>query len=337
MKLFNLLYNVFSAQAGAAAFSASSSGAQADVTISGGNGDGPACTISEDQLAEIKKRIKKLLAASIGKGYSDFPVNRAKLISKTTAMMLTEKTICNALTSESGATEETHNKIREKYNGNCLSPSDAWKKGVIAKRIPLETSCPENYDWENSPFYNEVTTCEDVVEAIGDDGLPTAMYVTGMNPPEIQSYLAEPSIASLYTEYANSGPIMCKNSSKVQVSFHKIFVSKALPTLDYIMRSENGQNWSAWQLLRSCTAESGTTYKADDLMFNFGVRIMAPVTVDMGGERITDTLIISSVAAAAKGSINKIVPPWLSYQRFIGAEYAKKVLLEAKSMGWEIK
>ncbi len=335
MKLTSIFESMFLLTSAALQIGSSPSEKLPDVTVT--SGGEPSCTMSDEQLAQLKKRVKKILSAGIDKGFGDFPINRAKLLSKMASQFLTEKTICQALTAQSGATEQTHNEIREKYNGDCLSQKDAWEKGVVAKRLPLETSCPESYDWPNSPFYNEVETCEDVTAAIDSEGLPATMYVSDMEPSAVQSYLAKPAVASLYTKYANSGPIVCASGSNSQVAFHKIFVSKALPTLDYIMGEIRGSNWSAWNLLRTCTDENGNKYSAADLMFNFGMRVMAPITVEIDGHEATNTLIISSVAAAGTGTIGKIVPSLLSYRRFIAAEYAKSVLLEAKSNGWDIE
>jgi hypothetical protein len=307
----------------------------ADATITHNNGSEPVCTIDDAQLESIRERVKKLLWKGTNSGYSDFPINRQSFVSKTISKLLNSQSICNALTRDLGATEENHNELREKFKGSCLKPKTALLHGISAARIATQAQCPEGYDWAESPVYNGATSCDNVIEAMGDDGIPATMYAVEMQAGEVQSYLSKLSIAPLYTRYSNSGPLECKSGAND--SFHKIFIGAGLPTLNYVMREKDGSGWSSWQLRRSCTAENGSTYEADDMMFNFGLRIMASMDVDIDGHDKAYTLIIGSVAAAGNGAIAKLVPSWLPYQRVIGAEYAKKLLLEAKSRGWEIK
>jgi len=333
--LQNVLFDLAPAEAPAEAPEQNNA---ADVTITHDNGSGPICTIGDDQLAAIKKRIRKFLTKGIENGFGDFPINRKNLLSKISASMLNQDSICNALTANSGATSENHNDLRNKYKGSGLSQKDALGKGVTAKRVELEFVCPENYDWANSPVYNNIDECEDAIDAVGKGGAPAGMYAAMMHPDEVQEYLDALSTAPLYTRYAENGkPVECSSGAKFQDAFHKIFILAGLPTLEYAMRTLHGSGWSAWQFRRSCAGVDGTDYEADDLLFNFGMRVMIPVNVEIDGQREVRTIIISSIAAAGASALAKLVPSWLPYQRFIGAEYAKKILLEAKSQGWEIE
>lgn len=329
----------------------------ADVIITHNNGSEPDCDI---KFAAIKKRMGKLLNKGIANGFKDFPINKESLQLKVLNSMLKEKEICNVITADPGVTVKDHNDIRNEYKGKGLSKDEAWKKGVVAKRIGVEFLCskPEEekiddkliedyerfktYKWKESPVYNGVDECEDVIKASDKDGLPIIMYSVAMQADDVQDYLDTLSTAPLYTRYADDGkPVQCSSGANFEDSFHKILIANWLPNkfkyLKYVMRAMSGEGWSAWQLRRSCTGIDGKIYNADDLKFDFGARIMASLDVEIDGQKEVRTIIMGTVAAAGTSILAKTIPPGIPYKRLIGADYSKRVFLEAKSKGWEIK
>ena len=78
-------------------------------------------------------------------------------------------------------------------------------------------------------------------------------------------------------------------------------------------------------------------YQADHLKFNFGTRVFVPITVDEGNGPDDQAIVITSVAAASNMAADVLIPKNTPYRRTIGAETAKKVLIDAKAWGWTIK
>jgi len=330
--IFNLMSVFF--QAGGVN-QAVNQGVKADVVISGGDGN-PSCNIDDTQLSAIRERARKIVGSGIDVGFEHFPIHRGKLASNITYEMLTKQSVCNALTPKSKTTASDHNKLRNKYKGSSLSKSNAQQRGVIASELPLHMVCQEGYNWETSQFYNGAKSCQDVLNACKARKIPVAMYAINMQPADAQRIITHTSSAPFYMNYANSGPVKCSSGGTVTEAYHKINISTFLPSLKYILRAKEGKGWSAWSLLRSCAA-NGTVYQSDDLMFNFGARFMIPVYVETDGVLTHRTIIITSAAAASNSSLAPLISNTMAFERFIGGEYAKKILLDAKSNGWQIK
>jgi hypothetical protein len=308
----------------------------ADIVISGNNGSA-ACTVGETQLSGIRARAEKLLTKAINKGYGNFPINRSSLIQKTLNKFINKDAVCAALINEPQISEANHNQLREKYKGSSLNPGKARENGLVALRVPLKTACPDDFDWGNSQFYNQVDSCQDVLDVIDAKGLATVMYAVNMPNKDAAGELSDISIASYYTRYTNGGPVVCGKGDDYVDAYHSITVSKAVPSIDYIMRGYEYTDWSAWALLRSCKGADGKLYEASDLMFNFGARVFIPVKALIDGAVSNRTLIITSVAAASTNPLAGLVPDSIAFHRLIGGEFAKKVMLTALDNGWELE
>jgi len=306
-----------------------------DAVITGGE-NGMSCNIDDEQLAAIRNRARKMLWNGIEAGYRHFPIDRKKLFSSIFSSVLTKKSICNTLTARSELTSENHNKLRNKYKTGSLSPKDAWQRGMTAHRLPIQMVCPEHNDWINShsQFYNGAKNCKDVLNVSKNQTVPVVMYSIDQSPSHAQLHIAQSQNARLYTRYSNSGPIKCDSSGNGYVDhFHKTHISSFLPSLKYTLRSILGNGWAAWSLLRSCSA-NGKTHQTEHLMFSFGTRVMIPVKIEMNGVTTSRTLVITSIAAASNSFLAKLASTNFPYERLIGSEYAKKILLDAKAKGW---
>lgn len=292
------------------------------------------CWIDDEHLEAVRERARAKLRESMKDGYEHFPIDQNKLLAKTIDTMFTSNTICRAFGNSSRANEHNHNDIRERYKSRRLSPADGLGRGVVADRIPPETNCPEDYDWKDSPFYNGVSGCEDIIDEIGSNGMPTAMYSAPMTAAEALDVLEDPANAPLYTWYANEGPIECKSGPGYEETFSIVRVTRFWPSMEFATRNFSGDGWSSWALRRSCESPDGTIHEAGDMMFNFGVRVFVPVDASVKGSRKEHALVMTQMAAAGSNPLAKYLPKSLPYQRFIGGEFAKKVLLEAKAHGW---
>ncbi len=316
-----------------AATPASTALPDAGVTEQGGK---QTCSISDDQLANLRAKALQLLGPAVRKGYQDFPIARKRFVAAVAERFITTEAICAALTGRTGATSANHNDLRAKYKSSSLSPRDARAHGMVAERVPVTVQCPEDYDWANSPVYTTADECSDVTGG-ADDGIGTLMYATEMTPEQAQRFLRQRANTPHYSRYASGGPVSCVGGKGYIEAYHSLYASPVWPNINFVMREFDWPGYSAWQLRRSCTAADGQSYEADDLMFDFGFRVFLPIDVEQGGAIAHQTLIISSVAAASSNPLAKLLPDSFPFHRFIGGEYAKKLLLEAKQQGWGIR
>lgn len=304
---------------------------------------GNSCSIADEDLNNIRKTASKLVGQSVAHGFGEFPIDRASY-AKGALGFFTRENICGILTADSGATPENHNELRRQYRAERMTEEKALEKGVVARQIPLRKACPASYDWSQSPVYNGVDDCEDVLDEIDGYGMPTVMYAVDGDFDRAQKYLDKLITAPLYTKYYDEGrPVACVSGSdgagrRFQDSYHSIAV--AATSAEFALRTFWGRGWTAWTLRPSCETAAGNTLAADDLMFDFGARIFVPIEVENNGASSRHTLVMTASAAAANGGLSSLIPECIlqhvGYKRFIGGEYAKKVLLDAFGRGWKI-
>lgn len=293
----------------------------------------PFCRANESAL---RTKADALLDKAIGKGFAPFPIEGDAYRASLVRTFFTEGAICTAFTHGTGATPENHNARRNHFKESAMSEAEAAEGGLVARRLPVRFSCPNNYDWRSSPVYNGVDSCDDVTSKIGP-GVPTAIYALPMPPEHARHYLTHPSAPALYSRYANKGPVMCDGHTKeVSDSFHSLYVSPLWSDLHFIMRIWDAEDFSAWNMRRSCSI-NGKNYAYDDLIFNFGMRVYLPVTVDIDGEARTMSLIVSGVAAASNSWVAGLLPADLPYERWVGGEFAKKILVESWANEWDVR
>jgi hypothetical protein len=310
---------------------ASFSGSGVDVVI---ERDGrPGCAVVSDGMYN---RAEQLLARAIEEGFGHFPIDREAYRASVMKHFFADASVCTALMGRTGATPANHNRLRAHYKQKAMDETEAAAKGLVAQRVPVRVSCPPGYNWSASPVYNGVASCDDVTSKIGP-GVPTALYALPLSPEKARHYLTHPSAPALYSRYSNGGPVMCDGYTKsVSDAVHSLYVSSLWSDLHFIMRTWEADGWSAWNLRRSCSI-NGTTYSYDDLIFDFGMRAYLPISVEIEGTSSTMTLIISGVAAASNSWAAGLLPDDLPYERWIGGEFAKKLLVEGWSQGWDVR
>ncbi|MBT3182122.1 MAG: hypothetical protein HN337_06420 [Deltaproteobacteria bacterium] len=307
----------------------------ADVVVS--KGATGTCKIDDESLAAIRKKAKGILWDGIKAGYSLFPIDRNALLKKTLDTFITEDMICHAVTTHSGTSESNHVKRRKTFlSMKELKPRTAKKLGVIAQRIPLKEQCPSSYDWEGSPHYVDVETCQDVTDET-KAGLPSVMYAV-----ELDKSIALKAIddtAPLYLNHVKGkSPVKCTSpyaDSHDEVSY-TILDTHPLYRLEYVIRSikDIGKGWTAWMHLDECQTASGETKAASDLMFDFGMRVAVPISVDIDGVEKDYSLMISSIAAASSSPLAGILGEDGPFHRFVCGEYVKRIILDSVSNGW---
>lgn len=319
---------------------ADSTDASADSGTEVGAGDLPDIEIEGDTccfntpIEDIRKKARQLLNAGAKWGFGEFPIKLGAFKGSIIKTHVTEKNICNALLSSPDVDESNHDKTRKYLSGHSVGEGKAWKMGMKAARIQVKENCPEDYDWANSPVYIGVESCEDVWDEIDSHGVPVVMYSVDMESAAARTFIDKPSTAILYTDYGKGEPKQCGSGKQggraYEDSFHAIPVIGKI-SIDFIIRVFTGKRWSAWNQRDACGGHS-----ADDLKFDFGMRVFVPVTVDDGYGPEDRTLVITSVAAASNLVIADALPSDLPYKRFVGGELAKKVLMDAKGKGWPI-
>lgn len=313
---------------GNALFSVGSGSSSADVTITHTD-EGTQCTVNN--LDDMRARAKKLLSKTINKGYKHFPINHTKLINKTVNKFINEDAICSTLVHPNKITKDNYDGLREKYKGKSMSPKKAKSWGMVAKRLGIEKTCPENYNWSESMFYNKVDSCEDVLDSIDGKGLPTVMYSVEMLNTDAVATVSDINIAPSYTKYANGGPIVCAKGDDYLDAYHLINIINGL-NIAYIMRGWDYDDYSAWTVLKPSKTSCGKQdKKADNLMYNFGGRSFIKMDVEENGKIYDHTLIVTSVAAASSNPLAVIVPDNTAYHGFIGREFAKYALIAGEA------
>jgi len=288
-----------------------------------------------DHFEDIKDSARKLLSTGLKWGFSFFPINRTNFRNKIVSTHVTEEKVCNTLLNGPKVDKSNHNEKRDKLKGESVNEDEAWAIGVVADRIQVKKVCDDNYDYGNSPIYAGIESCQDVLKEIDGNGLAVIMYSVDMEAAAARTFIDRPSSAPLYTDYDGGKPKACGNGKednrKYSDSFHEIPVFGAI-SIDFILRVFTGKYWSAWNNRTSCDC-----YQADDLKFNFGSRVFVPITVDKGDGPEERTIVITSVAATSNMAGDVFIPKNLPYHRTIGAETAKKVLMDAKGWGWDIQ
>jgi hypothetical protein len=284
----------------------------------------------------VRAKVRKLVSTGIGRGYRNFPIDRKALEASIADEMLSDDNICHAIRTGTGATEATHEALREEYMGEEVEPKDAFKKGAISRRLELKAVCPDAFDWKGSPNYCGVSKCSDVTGKF-TNGLPVAMYGVFMPAASAHAFIDSRRGGALYSKYDNDGPEECISphaSPRDEVAYHALALGSGY-VLDFIMRSMRGDGWSAWEMLKSCTRDDGSENEQDDLKFDFGFRVFVPLDVEVAGERRQFTLIVESVAAASNNFFAPLVTNEnKAYRRYLGGVLAKKVLFEAWAKGW---
>lgn len=303
-----------------------------------GDEDGMTCTIDDAGLTEIKDRARALLSFGIAKGFGGFPIDKGQLRNDLVDTFLSEDNICHVFKTESGATEKNHDSLRNKYKSDKLEPKNAFARGMIAKRIELEDECPANFDWKGSPNFNDVDSCEDILKEI-EIGMPAVLYGAKISRSQVEEVLNPLSASVYYSRYSNSGPVECSSdhAKPGDIVAYQSFDVSSFYVLDFIIKITNGDGWSAWQLLKSCTTASGKKLKYDDLKFDNGTRVYVPVEVTVNGGAQSYTLIMSGIAAASNESLSGIIPDDTAYYRYIGGEFAKLLKLKAREKGWKVE
>ncbi len=315
----------------------------ADVSCTTGDDGALTCSIDDDGLKAVRDRTRSRLAASIRTGYEHFPADRKWIFGSLLNGMLTQDTILTAVTSSNFAKRENHNELRNKHKGESMTPREALPLGVIAKRFKLERACPEHYDWETSPVFNTIDSCDDVwIELDRGGGMPATMFAVDLPAASAQTYLDRLEAAPLYTYYV-SPPVRCGEGTDEKGrnfvdAYHHIYVFKPFGIkMDFIMRGFTGNGWSAWTLRSECVDVEGRARESAELMFNFGTRVYIPVRVSVDGAMHEQTLVMDSIAAASNSAWRRVIGKNTPYHRFICGGFRKKILLEAHAKGWEIK
>ena len=288
-----------------------------------------------DYFDDIKESAQGLLSKGIKWGFGHFPINRNKFRNNILSNHVTEKNVCHALMNGPDVNESNHNEKRDWLKGHSVKKDEAWNMGVVTDRIQVKKVCDEGYDYANSPSYAGVESCQDVLDEIDGHGLAVIMYSVDMESAAARTFIDKPSSAPLYTDYDGGKPKKCgsgkQDGHKYSDSYHSIPVFGAI-SIDFIIRVFLGKHWSAWNHRNSCDG-----YQADDLKFNFGSRVFVPITVDEGDGPEERAIVITSVAATSNMAGDIFIPKNLPYHRTIGAESAKKVLIDAKAWGWDIE
>ena len=288
-----------------------------------------------DYFDDIKESASKLLSTGIKWGFGPFPIKKGAFKKGIISTHVTEKNICNALLRGPNVDESNHNKKRNKLKKQRVKPNEAWEMGVSADRIQVKKACPKDFDWENSPVYAGVSSCEDVWDEINGHGVPAVMYAVNMESAAARTYIDKMSTAPLYTKYS-SDPVQCGSGTEVESGKKFKDTFNDLPLVEFIIRSYWGKRWSAWNHRNSCDE-----YDATNLKFSFGTRVFVPITVDEGDGPVDKTIVISSIATVPNMTVTDmfgwVIPEDLPYERFVGAETAKKVLMDAKGWGWDIE
>lgn len=300
--------------------------------------DGISCDIDEEGLEVIRARARLLLKSGIGSGFEGFPVKKEQLMSDVENAFLSKENIRSAFTAGSGATNTTHNALRNRYKTENLNPDDALERGLVARRVMLKGKCPAQFDWANSPIFNDVDGCEDVLEEM-EVGMPMVMYMVPLPQWRVEDVFGKLSTAIFYSQFNNSGPVACaspqaKAGNTVTYQSYKV---NSIYVLDFIIEITKGRGWAAWHMLKSCTADGGKLLSYDDLKFDNGVQAYIPIDVSIDGRRESYTLIIAGIAAASSSSLAWAISDNAAYYRYIGGEFAKKLLLEATANDWKIE
>ena len=295
------------------------------------------CSITEDGLKAIRSRARNFVKSGFTKGYKDFPMNKPEILSRTMTSFFTEENICQVIIADDKITPANHNKKRESYRSSRLKPRDAMDLGLIGKTLPIKADCQEGYDWANSPHFSGVSKCSDITRHF-KIGLPVSMYATPMKAKEAQEVIEGPDNIRFLSDYVDSTPTSCNSKHSEKGEKASLYAMKVVgQKFRYIISAGKGEGLSYWNLVKNCTTDSGTDIIAKDLEFDNGFRIYFPLSVEYEGSPLDYTLIISSVAAAADSWLAAFVTEQHAYERYLGAEFAKKILLRARNEGWEVK
>ncbi|MBI4126101.1 MAG: hypothetical protein HY465_01270 [Deltaproteobacteria bacterium] len=291
----------------------------ADVTITG-----KTCMISDDQLVDLRRRVRPWLMQGVDDAYSQLPIERAALVRDLENNFLTRNNMCTALNPQQQATVEDHNTLRDHYRGNGVEAAEARRLGIVVKTFDIPRGpawCPAN------------TSCEVMLDAFDDDALPAVMFATNMLDAQAKEALLNPSYGNFMSRYEHGAPVVCRERG---ATYHAIDVGVA--TLEFVTLSVVHDHWSTFSLQSTCTDAAGNQYQPDDLIVSFGLRVFVPVTVSIDGQEVSRTLIIDSVASEPSNAILRaLIPTAMATRRFTATNIARKLFLDARAQGWSVR
>lgn len=303
---------------------AAQEGESVDVVVTGGQDQ--RCTFANDNF---KARAKALLDKGIDAGFGNFPIDRNKFSEDLSRTLLSYEAICHVLTTQPVVTASNYEQLLAEYKEGSLSSQDAYTRGMIAVRVPIEARCPSNVDWAHSDSYNSVNDCSEVTNQV-KNGIPVNMYATRGRAEAVQAYVSQRKVQSLITTYAKGGPIPCGSGPGFEDSYRSIPI---LPiwNVNFVLRSIEtpGSGWTAWMLRRSCTADDGAKYEADDLMFAFGMRTYIPLIVEADGRREAYTIIASAAVGASNNAFAGLVSEETRVNRLNASEFTQFITILA--------
>lgn len=302
---------------------------ETDVVIIRENG---ACTAMarDSWVSAARERI----ATAVRTAYAELPVNHDALSAEAGDVLLSEESICATMTRPSGATRENHAELRERHTGSALSQEEARARGIAARLFSPRTLCAPGRDWSKAPGFIGVTSCDQVASKVARMGIPITLFAVDIDMTSAQRYLESPEVIPFLMRYTNEGPIPCGGNAGYRDSFHSLYVSPIWSALTFVERAYSTPGFSHCSLLPSCTATGGESYRANDLLFGFGMRVYLQAEVEIDGERKSKTLIAGSTAAASESWLAGLLPKDLPYERYLGSELVKKIVLEAAANGW---
>jgi|GEM_PF-5701328 len=304
-----------------------------DVRITRGDA-GPECEFTD--FEEFKDRASKLVWKGVSKGFEDFPIAKGGFNWQINRVFLTPENVCKTLTTPSGANESNHNELRNRYVEEELRPAEAERRGTLIRKLPIKTKCMPNYDWEGSPAYYEVDECEDVTDLIEGKRLPVAMFAVDWDARSVQGYAASDEAAG-YARKLGDVPQTACGADGAATLLHSSYDVANTFDFEFIISAFEGRGFTAWENRVSCG--EGDTRDTKFLMFNFGMQVYVPITVEEGGMEMDRTIIVNSSAATPSNWFLRTLQNWVedkATRLWTGAMLASRVLYEAKANGWEL-
>lgn len=274
------------------------------------------------------------IAAGVRTAYANLPIDHEALSADVGDALLSEEAICAATTRASGATRGNHAELRERYQSSALSQEEAHARGIAARLFSPRTRCDAKSDWSRIPGYIGVSGCDEVASKLQSMGIPFTLFALEIDLASAQAYLQSPAVAPFFMRYTNSGPVSCGGDDGYRDAYHSLYVSPVWSALTYVERSRWSEGLSSCSLLPGCTGGNGERYESNDLLFGFGLRLYLQAEVEIDGERKRLTLIMGSTAAASGSWLAGLLPKKLPYERFLGSEVVKKIILESAANGW---
>ncbi len=308
---------------------AASSLSEADVVIIRQQGS-CAAQVRDAWMTGARERIDRAIRTA----YADLPIDHGTLSTEVGDALLSQRSLCAAVANPSGGTRDNHAGLRRRYQETSLPQGEALSRGIAASLFSPKTRCDDGRDWSRVTGYIGISECGEIASKLQSLGIPFALFGVTIDPVSAQSYLQSSAVAPFFMRYTNSGPVACGEGAGYRDNYHSLYVSSVWSALTYIERSRWSEGDSSCSLIPSCTARNGERYEASDLLFGFGLRVYLKAEVEIDGERKPMTLIISSTAAASGSWLAGLLPRELPYERYLGSELVKKIVLEAAANGW---